>query len=417
MRLCWLLIAALAGAAPASSFAAGDPPRYRLDELREIARARHPSLESASAAVAEALAAIRQARTVADPEARFELRRAEAGAVSDPEYLVELEQPLPLPGVRRARVEVGQSGLRRAEHERLEAGAAVDAAVGRLYVEILLAQATVEVTRESETLSRRLAELLQRRVEVGEAPPLDALKAEAELYARRRASVEARRGLEAARLALDAFCGNALGPSFEIAGALAGPARLPDVRELAERIERDNPRIRSARAAVEAAEARERLERSLRMPGLALSASHESELDKSVDGVGVGLTLPLWNRNRAGVAASAAAVGGARAELRAVSLELRSALLRTVAEHAAAAETVALHDEGWRRATQESVAIAEFSFASGEISLLDLLDAQRAQLAVSLEEAEARARLALSRFEIERLLGGKPIEERTDENP
>jgi outer membrane protein TolC len=61
------------------------------------------------------------------------------------------------------------------------------------------------------------------------------------------------------------------------------------------------------------------------------------------------------------------------------------------------------------------VAIAEYSFVNGEASLLELLDAQRGLLAARMDEVEARARLASSTLEIERLLGGKPIQERTDE--
>jgi outer membrane protein TolC len=65
--------------------------------------------------------------------------------------------------------------------------------------------------------------------------------------------------------------------------------------------------------------------------------------------------------------------------------------------------------------TRQSLDIATFSFENGEASLLDVLDAQRSFLSVSLAEAESWASLALSRAEIERLIAG-PLElENTDD--
>jgi cobalt-zinc-cadmium efflux system outer membrane protein len=415
MRLFSLCVAVLAGAALSSVARAGDPPRYDLDELRAIARSCHPSLESAQAVVQQAEAAGKQASLLADPEARFEYRRAEAGELTDSEYLVELAQVFTGPGLRKARARAGDGERRQAEAARLEAEAAVDFAVNRLYVRLLLAKQGVEVAQESEEVSRRLAELLGRRVEVGESPPLEALKAETETYSRRQASIDALSLLDAARSELNALCGNRLGSDFEIAGSLGGSTELPPVEELFARLERDNPLILAARAAVDAAAARADAEHKLRVPSLTVSATHEAELDKDSNGIGVGMAIPLWNRNQNGIAAAGAGTARARAELRVVTLDVRSALERAVHEHAAAGAVVGLYDEGWSKVAEQVVAIAEYSFVNGEASLLELLDAQRGLLAARMDEVEARARLASSTLEIERLLGGKPIQERTDE--
>ncbi len=74
-----------------------------------------------------------------------------------------------------------------------------------------------------------------------------------------------------------------------------------------------------------------------------------------------------------------------------------------------------LHQEGWTAAARQSLDIATFSFENGEASLLDVLDAQRSYLGVSLAEAESWTRLGLARSDIERLIAGPLALEDIDE--
>jgi cobalt-zinc-cadmium efflux system outer membrane protein len=76
---------------------------------------------------------------------------------------------------------------------------------------------------------------------------------------------------------------------------------------------------------------------------------------------------------------------------------------------------VGLHEEGWTQAAKKSLDIATFSFENGEASILEVLDAQRSYLEVSLAEAESWAGLALARADIERLIAGPIDSESTDE--
>ena len=88
------------------------------------------------------------------------------------------------------------------ELDRVLARAAVDSTVSRLVYTALLEQRRAEIARESAEVASRLHQLLERRVELGESSPLEAVKARSEWFARRRDGVVAESALAAARSAL-----------------------------------------------------------------------------------------------------------------------------------------------------------------------------------------------------------------------
>jgi cobalt-zinc-cadmium efflux system outer membrane protein len=378
---------------------------YSLDELRAAARAEHPTLESARAAVGAATALRRQQRVFDDPVASFETGRADGGAESGSEWRLEVTQRVPLPGHRRERARAAEAAVVRARYERLALEVLLDYEVGRLWTKAVLAGRSDHVGAQSEEIARRLLELVERRVEAGEAAPLEAVKARTEWFARRRLSKELDQELAAARAALDVICNRSLGREFALAGDLDSPRVLPAVETLLARLERSNPELQAARAAAAGAEAALAAERKGALPGLELSVARESELDKEATSGGIALRLPIWNRNSAEAAVADAHLQQARAELDARRLDLELELEKAVLAYRMAEEHLALYEGGWRDTAVRAGEIAEFSYENGESSLLDLLDAQRSLLEVGLAEVETRARLTSARLRIEQLLG------------
>ena len=131
--------------------------------------------------------------------------------------------------------------------------------------------------------------------------------------------------------------------------------------------------------------------------------------------MGVGLTIPLWNRNHGTIIAATAQESAASAEVRALALELETSLEQASAAYRRALGAIRLHQEGWTSAARRSLDVVTFSFENGEASLLDVLDAQRSNLIVGLAEAESWARLALARADIEGLTAGPLASEDSDD--
>jgi len=403
-----LAAAALCGHASAAA-------RYGLAELRAAARAEHPTLESARAAIEAARATVRQRRTFADPVANFESGHAEDGAESGREWSAGLAQRIPLPGLRRERIRSAEAAVERARLDRRALESLLDFEVGRLWADAVLAERAAEVGARGEAIAERLLELVERRVAAGEAAPLEAIRARTEWFAGRRLSRELERQRGAARASLDVVCNRSLGRDFALADELDSARELPSIDVLLARLDGSSPEIRSARAAIAEAEAELAAERKAALPELELSLGRESELDKEATAAGFAFTVPLWNRNRAGAAVADARLQAVRAELAARRLELGLELEDAVLAHRAAGEQLALYQAGWRQSAERAFEIAGFSYRNGESSLLELLDAQRSLLEVGLAEVETRARLTVARLRIERLLG-QPLDEVTTDD-
>lgn len=392
---------------------------YTVEELRAMARSVHPTLQSVEAGVEAAAGARRQAH--AYPNLMFAAAggrgRPRDGGDARSEWSFGFIQPILLPGVRKWRTRVAEFGLRGAEIERAVTTSYVDSAVARLAVTVLGQQRRAEIARESANVAERFHDVLARRVELGESAPLEAVKARAEWFARRRDVLDAESALETARSVLDLFCGGRLGRRYDIVDTLdrAAAGELP--AGLTERLRAGNPVLLRAGAAVDQAEARIESERKETMPRIDVFAGHETELDRTGTSVGVGFAIPLWNRNRGAVAVATSNRHRASSDADALRLDLESELVSATTEYERALAAIRLHREGWTAAARRSLEIATFSFENGEASLLDVLDAQRADLEVRVAEADSWATLNLARAEIERLIGGPLDTETHDETP
>lgn len=391
---------------------------YSLEQLREIARSAHPRLDAAEAAVNASSGMLRQAQAYPNPEffVGFGRGRPRNGGDSGSENRIELIQPIEMPGIRRWRTRLAEVRLHGVEVDRLLAETLVDSTVALLVYTVLLEERRTEIAQESAAVASRFHELLARRVELGESAPLEVTKARAEWFARRKDLLVAEEATDAARFALRLFCGDSLPNAYVIAETLQDPRAIDLPEDLVERLRGRSPLLRRAGIAVEEAQAQTELARKGLFPAIQLFAGHETELDRESASMGVGLTIPLWNRNRGATAAATAQQSATLAEVRALALELETSLVRASVAYRRALAAVRLHQEGWTSAARQSLDIVTFSFENGEASLLDVLDAQRSYLSVGLAEAESWARLKLARADIERLIAGPLGSEDTDEH-
>ncbi len=404
-----------------SSPVVAEPPHvsYTIEDLKRIARSVHPTLAAVEAGVEEAEGVLRRSRAYPNPGFAVAAGRGRPrdGGDARSESSFELVQPIELPGVRKWRARVAELGLEGAGLERAVAESVVDASVARLAHTVQGESRRVEIARESARVAERLHELLARRVELGESSPLEAVKARAEAFARRRDLLDATSALAAVRSALDVFCGHRLGDRFEVVD-VPDPTRPPELpADLVARMRAGNPVLARAEVAVRQAEAMIGSEKKSTLPRIDVFAGHDTELDRTATNVGVALTIPLWNRNRGAIDTATAKRLRAAREKDALDVGLATELSRAATEYRRARAAIELHLEGWTAAAEESLRIATFSFENGEAALLDVLDAQRSSLDVQLAEVNARTALRLARAEIERLIGGSIEMETNHETP
>lgn len=287
IALSWLVSAALA--APVLP-----------DEVVAKALAHDPALAAAEAAVGTAEGE-RRAATGLRYDPTLELRLG----FGLPQHEVSLAQPVSLSGEGLAAARAAEAGLRAAEGERDRRRLEVAANARLLLILAIAAGAEVERADEVLRLASGLRDAADRRLASGDAPELQAHLARLEEAAAAADVVQAHREALAAREALVATTGLAMDvelPDDPMAAVPGGSAS-------GSRSDRD-----AAAARVEAADSALQRERAAALPPVDLGAWAQVQGGAWTVGPAIGVTLPVWNGNRAGIAGAEGRRALARSE-------------------------------------------------------------------------------------------------------
>ncbi len=161
--------------------------------------------------------------------------------------------------------------------------------------------------------------------------------------------------------------------------ALPGlPGDNPGAAELRDLMLRDLPALARLRARYLVAEKELRLEVAKQYPGLEIALPFEREGGQNKYGLALGIEIPLFDRNQAGIAA-------ARAQRRSVRVHFESAVARTVAGIDAASATLARGRVRWvfardqiKRRAADLAAAATSALRAGTADAVAYLDAVEA---------------------------------------
>ena len=170
--------------------------------------------------------------------------------------------------------------------------------------------------------------------------------------------------------------------------------------------------VRQARLVVQAAEAALSRERSAVVPALSLGGFYESERGTAVVGPTVGLTLPLWQHNQAGVSAARADLAVAHAALDATT-SLADAEQRASHQSYIAAVTVMTAVPATVSDAKAALASVDAGVRSGDFDLVTTILLRDEILAGQQALTEALGELSLSRIRLllatedEALLGAR----------
>ncbi|MDQ3387988.1 MAG: TolC family protein [Gemmatimonadota bacterium] len=323
------------------------------------------------------------------------------------------------------RIEVGKEFLTggRSAAARALAAADVQAAEAALYAaELRTRAATARALAQTigwTTIARRLAAedslligaegSLRGRFSVGEARYTDVLRLRTERVRvqtdRAEALAEARVGLGA----LEALLGNGLAEAAPLIRTVAGVEgttprmdRLPPPPDVDSLVARSG-RVRLAQAAVERARAAQTAVRAEQRPRVAGAVG--AQRVESDDGgfavgptLGVSVTLPFTARraNQAAAEAAERAVAAAEADLTAARAEVGADLIAARTRYEAARERLATFDAALLRGVRQEREAALAAYRTGEISLIELLDFERALARAEVEQRRAHIDAAVA---------------------
>lgn len=340
-----------------------------------------PELQQADAELSAQQAAMRQQMAWPNPE--LELRAddkigKESGTGGRDFTQLALSQPLPVFSSKRQRTrEAADAEWRAAQFARQEQMLTVEAATAQIFHDLQRAQAQWQLAQQVLERADALQQAAQRRKQAGELSRLEKLRLDilreqaqqavdreegelGEVYARFRT-----------RLQLPA-------QPVPVLEALAPVSPPPPLEELQARL-LDHALLQNATLRTKAAYSNVAVARAERIPEPVLRLFHERDfLDgrvQNVTGVGVGISVPLWDRNRAGIKAAQARVSAASIEAAARETTLRAELeqrhihLRHLLQQASHFQQRVLQP------AREVLELTRKGYTAGEAEILALVDA------------------------------------------
>ncbi len=381
---------------------------YTLDDLAALVQRHNPNLraslqsrDSAAAGVTTASALPNPVLEVGSGQARARLPGAPAGSLENWSVAQLIENP----ALRGARIEGARFGLESSRQQVAATGNELVAQVRLRSYEMLLRQAEAAAAAEALTLLEQIRDRVRTRVETGEAPRYDIIKADAEVVNARQRVEAARLAVEQARLVIRRLVAGQLPERWILAASLADVQVLPSIEDLQREAQERNPDLAVLRSQVARQEARLREARAGRLPGVELRYAEQREVELRNNALSVGVRLPLLDQRRGPIDEAAAELArqqtlleGRRTEL---TLQIRSA--------AAALEVARLRVDALSRGAlpdaEAALRVATAAYRFGERGILDVLDAQRLLRVVRGDLIDARFRLQAAAVELEFLAG------------
>lgn len=367
----------------------------------------NPDLAEARARAARALAEDRIPALWPNPALE-----GDAETASSQQSLV-LDQPIPNPVARRARIAAARAEARAALATYREEAGDLYLELRRRYLAAAVAETRLQSLQTVTQTVERTVSVARVRLEEGDLGPYDVARLELALAAYQDDLAAARSDGRTARAALAAFIAplpaagaDTLHTAFVAADTLRYVPLELNAVALAERAVELRARLVAAHAGLDAAEHALRAERAARWPGISVRAGlgREAGSDGATIGpvVGLGLEVPLWNRNGPQIQAAEAAITEAEAALegarREVLLDVEAAFARLQSYQ----DRLARISETRLVRSDTLLQDALFLYQEGEFGLVELLDAADAareaqQLRLDLLEGYLESRYALDR--------------------
>lgn len=386
-----------------------------LGDALAMALMHHPQLAVFGYDVRAAEARALQAGLLPNPELDAEVENfAGSGELTGTDAIettVSLSQLIELGGDRAARKHV-------ARHNRDLAGWDYEAArlqvlteTAQRYLAALAAKRKLELATQVETLMQQTLAAVDRKVDAGEASELQRTRLSVQVTAARLDREQAQRELATSRQRLSAMWGRPAARFGKLAGELPNVQAIPAMQTLAQALEQ-NPGLARYASEIALRQAQVKLAKAQGTQDVTVSVGvrHFNENDDTAMVAGVSLPLPLFDRNQHEVLASRFEAARARAQQQATRVQLHTELAERYQLLAASYEQARALRDQMLPAARQAMQQVQAAFDQGEVSLLDVIDAQRTFAASQGRYADALANYHQNLAAVEGLVG-QPLNE------
>ena len=389
---------------PSSAISA---PQFSLEQLIQIAARENPIINVLKAQEDAARASIKTAESFLNPEIE-----AGSGPTKDrntsqdkkDNWGVTISQPLEFPNVRTARRAIAESKLQYTESNSLSQKINLNLQIKKRFYDVIQNQEILKIAESDRDSLRDIRGRVALKVDVGDSPRYELIKADTELIAADRDAEAAKLKIFESKLYLKGLIGKSIPDEFDVIGLMPNADIKLDIAQIRNEI-KNSPKLKQIKAASDVAENRLRLEEKLINPGVTLKAGINQDPDLTQYRFGLSIPLPLWNQRQGQIGEASANYQEVQAQLSDQELTLTRDVESAYQRYLIAQQQVNSFENGLLNQAESVLKVVEAAYRYGERGILEYLDAQRTYRLVKKDYLTARHDYILAILEIEQLLG------------
>ena len=396
-----------------ATFAAAQPPVWTLENSIRRVMEVAPETQASLAAISARQGALRQAGAWPNPQ--IELRAdnkigKDDGSGGTDLTQFALSQPLPLSGRIGQQKAAAGAQLDAARVERRYQHALLETQVAQRYHGLQLAEGRLRLAEQRLRLADGLQDAGLRREQAGELSTLERLRLDLIREAAQQILDKSAGEYSEALSRFRAYLGLSAETTLQLTPLEAfGP--LPALKQLqAELVE--HPALQAARYRLAAAQSGVSLARAERLPDPSLRLFRERDFlngrRQDIAGIGIAITVPLWDRNSGRIDETRAQVIQAQSELRILERDLGSRLQQSYLH----LNHLVQQGQHYRTRVFEPARtvfdLTRKAYRSGELEILALIDANNTYFDAHERYLELLQEAWLEGAEL-RLAAGRPL--------
>ncbi len=385
-----------------------------LAHLEQLALENNPAIRQASASVSKAAGFRDQVGLLPNPTLTY--NGQQLGDAGTDQHLLTLSQDI----VTGNKLGLSQHVLNQAVQAQLweveTQRYRVLTDVRTSYYEALAAQRRLAITTDFQVIAAKGVHVAQRRKDALEGSLPEILQAEIQLQEVELQQQQAGYQQLAAWKELTAIVGLSDLALTELDGELpqTGPAK--DWDSVYAEIVASSPELHAAQSRVDRASANLCRQDAQAIPNieLDLSAGQDLGTNSSFAQVGVGLPIPVFNRNEGNISAAHAEYCRATQDYQRLRMSLKSRLARAAQEYDSALAAVQRYEGKILPKAGQSLSLSEQAYTAQEFDFLQVLVARRTYFESNLRAVDARRQLAQATAQIDGLLLSGGLGDTTD---
>jgi cobalt-zinc-cadmium efflux system outer membrane protein len=384
-------------------------PQYSLQDLIDIAKRENPILDVLKAKEDAAKSSVVTAESFLNPEIEAgsgpsRYRTPSTNPNQKQNWGVTLSQSLEFPNVRSARKAVAESRVNYAGSVTEATMINLSLQIKKAFYEVLQNEAILKIAEGDRDALNDIRGRVALRVDVGEAPRYELIKADTELIAAQRDADAAKLRIYESKLYLRGLVSKSIVNIFDITGSLPPSDIALNMEQLKDDINK-SPRLKQIKASADIAENRLRLEEKLINPGVTLKAGVDQDPDITSYRFGLSIPIPLWNQRQGLIGEASANYREIQAQYTDQELTLRRDIEAAFQRYLIAQQQVKTFESNLLTQAESVLKVAEAAYRYGERGILEYLDAQRTYRLVRKDYLASRYDYIVAILEIEQLLG------------